>query len=287
MSTPSHTHPLTPSSASEDIYTFGYSPAAIEMLAGRTAQEQARFFLPYVRPGMHLLDCGCGPGSITIGLAAAVAPGEVVGVDLEPSQVTLAQARAAACGVANVRVVLGDIRAIPVPEATFDAAFGHTIVMSFRDPIPALREVYRVVKPGGVVGFRELDFSGRLYEPPEAAWQEFWDLYARVVQHNGGSVQVGKRLGGLLRRAGFDRITMSASYQCAGTPEQRRLVSEVTARLCEEAAFMEQAVALGWAQPGARQRLSAALRAEGERDEGFFAAAFCEVVGWKGGRTTP
>jgi ubiquinone/menaquinone biosynthesis C-methylase UbiE len=286
MCNPDHTPPLAPSTASEDIYTFGYSPAAIQMLAGRTAEEQARFFLPHVRPGMSLLDCGCGPGSITVGLAAAVAPGEVVGVDLEPSQVALAQAHAAVRGVANVRIVLGDIRALPVPEAIFDAVFGHTIVMSFPDPIPALREVYRVVKPGGVVGFRELDFSGRLYEPPEAAWQEFWELYARVVQHNGGSVQVGKRLGGLLRRAGFDRITMSASYQCVGTPEQRRLVSEVTARLCEEAAFMEQAVGLGWVEPDARQRLSAALRAEGDRADGFFAAAFCEVVGWKGGRTT-
>ncbi len=286
MHTPGHRLPRAPSSASKDIYTFGYSPAAIQMLAGRTAEEQARFFLPYVRPGMRVLDCGCGPGSITVGLAAAVAPGEVVGVDLEPSQVAMAQAQAAARGLATVRFVLGDIRALPFPEATFDAAFGHTIGMSFRDPIPALREVHRTVKPGGVVGFRELDFSGNLYEPPESAWQEFWDLYARVVQHNGGSVRVGKRLAGLLRHAGFERITMSASYQCVGTPEQRRLVSEVTAGLCEEAAFMEQAVALGWVEPGARGRLSAALRAEGERIDGFFAAAFCEVIGWKAGAAT-
>jgi ubiquinone/menaquinone biosynthesis C-methylase UbiE len=96
-----------------------------------------------------------------------------------------------------------DIRGLSFPEATFDAVFGHSIVMPVRDPIPALREVCRVVKPGGVGGFRELDCSGSLYEPPAFAWQEFWELYARVVEHNGGSVQVGKRLGSLLRRAGL------------------------------------------------------------------------------------
>jgi hypothetical protein len=48
----------TPSTASEDIYTFGYSPTAIQMLKGRTEEEQASFFLPDVRPGMYVLDCG-------------------------------------------------------------------------------------------------------------------------------------------------------------------------------------------------------------------------------------
>jgi hypothetical protein len=47
-----------PSTASKDIYSFGYSPTAIQMLKGHTAEEQANFFLPYVRPGMHVLDCG-------------------------------------------------------------------------------------------------------------------------------------------------------------------------------------------------------------------------------------
>jgi hypothetical protein len=46
-----------PSIAAEDIYTFGDSPTGMQMLKGRTAQEQASFFLPYVRPGMCALDC--------------------------------------------------------------------------------------------------------------------------------------------------------------------------------------------------------------------------------------
>lgn len=236
---------------------------------------------------MRVLDCGCGPGSITVGLAQAVAPGEAVGVDVEPSQIALARTHAAERGMANVRFETGNVYALPFPDATFDAAFGHTIVMQFRDPVKALAEVYRVVKPGGVVGFREPDFDGNLCEPPEAAWQQFWELFARVLQHNGGNARVGKRLGGLLRLAGFSRIALSPAYfMIVGTPEQRRVMSELTARFCEEVTFIEQARELGWADQGARGRLSAALRAEGARPDGFFAVALCEVVGWKEGPAT-
>ena len=144
--------------------------------------------------------------------------------------------------MANARFETGNVSALPFPDATFDAAFGHTIVMQFRDPVQALTEVYRVVKPGGVVGFREVDFSGNLCEPPDAAWQEFWELFARVLQHNGGNARVGKRLGGLLRLAGFGRIAMSPAYiMTGGTPGQRRGLSEVTARFCKEVACIEQA----------------------------------------------
>ncbi len=65
-------------------YTIGHQPGALDLMRVRTAERFAAQLLPHLRPGMRLLDCGCGPGSITVGLASVVAPGEVVGVDLEP-----------------------------------------------------------------------------------------------------------------------------------------------------------------------------------------------------------
>jgi ubiquinone/menaquinone biosynthesis C-methylase UbiE len=99
MSTPSDKH----------LYTFGYSPTAVQLLARRTAARIAGFFLPYLRAGMHVLDCGCGPGSITIGLAEVVAPGEVVGIDIEPSQITFARTHAAQQGRTNIRFEVGNV----------------------------------------------------------------------------------------------------------------------------------------------------------------------------------
>ena len=57
------------SGTNENTYTCGYSSAAMQIMASRTAEVHARFLLDYLRPGMRLLDCGCGPGSITVGLA--------------------------------------------------------------------------------------------------------------------------------------------------------------------------------------------------------------------------
>src|SRR5216684_404008 len=78
-----------------EVYTHGYGVWAREWMSQRRAGEAADFFLPHLRPGMRVLDCGCGPGSITVDLATAVAPGEVIGIDIEQSQLDTARALAA------------------------------------------------------------------------------------------------------------------------------------------------------------------------------------------------
>jgi len=59
-----------------ESYSQSGNPVFEEIMARRTAAKEAAFLLPYLRPGMRVLDVGCGPGSITLGLAEAIAPGE-------------------------------------------------------------------------------------------------------------------------------------------------------------------------------------------------------------------
>jgi ubiquinone/menaquinone biosynthesis C-methylase UbiE len=274
------------STTGERVYTLGYSPTATQMMAARTARTSATFFLPHLRTGMHVLDCGCGPGSITLGIAEVVSPGTVVGVDIEASQIEQARAHATARGISNVSFHACDVRHLPFADASFDAVFGHAILMQFTDPVPVLKQVQRVLKPGGVIAFREPAFDGNLYEPPSGARQEYLALFMRVLEHNGANPRIGQRLGALLHRAGFARVTMSASYEATETPEAKRLAYEQYARLCDGATWVEQAIGLGWLSTEARGRLSAALRAEGMSPEAFSAVAYGEVVGWKGDGST-
>src|SRR5207302_57957 len=102
-----------------EAYTQRDNPAFDAAMTARTAAREAAFFLPHLRSGMRLLDIGCGPGSITLGLAEVVAPGEVVGIDLRPEAVEQSRAAAAQRGIANVRFEVGSAYDLPFPDGSF------------------------------------------------------------------------------------------------------------------------------------------------------------------------
>ena len=79
-------------------YTMGYSEEFRQLLDRRSAESHAAHLLPLLEPGMRVLDFGCGPGTISVGLASAVNPGELHGLDMEESQIDLARAAARAGG---------------------------------------------------------------------------------------------------------------------------------------------------------------------------------------------
>ena len=80
----------------DHTYTMGYSEEFQQLLRRRSADTHAAYLLPHLRPGMRLLDFGCGPGFISVGLARAVEPGELHGVDVEESQIDMARSAARA-----------------------------------------------------------------------------------------------------------------------------------------------------------------------------------------------
>ena len=92
-----HTTSQSPDSHSDqsEVYSHADSAAATGLFARRTALSQAAFFLPHLRPGMSLVDCGCGPGTITVNLAEIVVPDQVVGIDIDAGAIESAQALAA------------------------------------------------------------------------------------------------------------------------------------------------------------------------------------------------
>ena len=92
-----------------ESYTHGYSDRVGKDFTRRTAAECAAFFLPHLKRGANLLDCGIGPGTITVGLAETVAPGHVVGIDIEPIQIKRAEAYAAEFGITNIRFQVGSV----------------------------------------------------------------------------------------------------------------------------------------------------------------------------------
>jgi SAM-dependent methyltransferase len=263
-----------------ETYTHSYDDRFVNAIGQRTAARDLAFLLPHLRPGMRVLDCGCGPGSITADVAAQVAPGEVVGVDREASQVEIARRRAAERGLTNARFETGSVYDLPFPDASFDAAYAHTVVQHVREPLRALREIRRVLKPGGLVGIRDDDWGSCLWEPRDALVEQALSIWLKVWQHDGGDPYYARHQRRLLGEAGFARPEGAATARSYGSLEMTRRLARIFVTLFEQPAFVRTVVAQGWADEAALAAMRAALRAWGERADAYYAIVFPEAIGW-------
>ena len=266
----------------QERYTTGYSTAAVERYTRRTADQDASFFIPHLNHGMSLLDCGCGPGTITVGLAAVVSPGQVVGIDIEDSQIERAQAHAAQQGITNVRFEVGNIYKLPFPDDSFDAVLAHAVLNYLSEPLRALQEMYRVLRPGGIAGVRASDIGGDIFEPnDDPIIGRSREFAARLIQQNGGNPHTGRRLRGLLGAAGFQRVQAWASYDCFGTPELVRYWGERQVGSFTQPPISAQLIELGWANQAELEDIAAYWRSWGERSDAFGARCYGHAIGWK------
>lgn len=265
-----------------ESYCAARSRAAPRHLANRTAEQHAAFLFPHLRPGMDLLDCGCGPGSITLGLARRVAPGRVVGIDKDAIQIEMANARLADEQVPNLRFETADIYELPFPDASFDAVYSNAVLVYLHDPLAALRELHRVLKPGGVIGIRNPAADGRLFTSDDPLLHHFWQIFRELNKDKGGIPGLGKQQRALLRQAGFVNPQATATYDCYGTVEATRYWGGFFAEFLREEAVIQQFVDQGLAERPELERMSQAWLAWGEQLDVIFMEAFCEAVGWKG-----
>jgi SAM-dependent methyltransferase len=260
------------------VYTQRDNPAFAAEMAANTADREAAFFLPYLRPGMQVLDVGSGPGSITLGLAGVVAPGVVFGIDIDPAQVEQARALAGERGVTNVRFQVADLYRLPFPDGSFDAAFARTVVHGLREPVRALAELRRVLRPGGVVGLKDLDQGTHIMAPNTPLLEQWHALLLRVRQHNGGDPFTGRRHRGHLLAAGFARAEATASVRSAGSLEEthRRAVYFKAQLLGIARTGLEE----GWIDQAAVDAMRGAIDAWAERPDAFSVLTYCEAIGW-------
>src|ERR1700722_8777283 len=132
-------------------YTHGHHESVLRSHTSRTAENSAGYLLPRLHPGLSLLDVGCGPGTITLDLGRIVAPGRVIGLDASDEVVTQARALGAESDAPNARFEVGDLFALKYDDATFDVVHAHQVLQHLVDPVAALAELRRVLRPGGVL----------------------------------------------------------------------------------------------------------------------------------------
>ncbi len=220
-----------PSSAATDAaspYAMGYTEEFLGMLKRRNAARVASHFLPHLQPGMKVLDFGCGPGSISIGLADAVAPaGTLHGVDLEASQIDMATAAAKAGGHGNATFRVASVTDLPFDDATFDAAHGHAVLMHVPERDAALAELMRVLKPGGILSSRDMVCASNFFSPdPDGHLTRATTVFMKLLAANGGDPNLGRRLKGVLMAAGFSDVEATASFEPFANDDDRAFLAD-------------------------------------------------------------
>ena len=258
----------------------GVTPGITQQLVARTASKEGAFLLPHLRPGMTLLDCGCGHGTITTGLAEVVAPGRVVGIDMEEERIVAAKKHAAERGVNNVDFKVASVYQLPFPDDFFDGAFEHSVLTHLKDPLLAGQEIRRVLKQRGVFGARDSTFSS-IYANFNPVLEHSVELLHSWYAHRGTDLQFAKSLRGLLGRSGFCRVEASASCDSFGTPVAVKRWAEVIVGILQQADFVKFVIESGWADRETLDRIKVAWKVWGEHPDSFHAEIKCEAVGWK------
>jgi len=201
-------------------YTMGYGEEFLQVLRRRSAETHAADLLSRLRPGMSVLDVGCGTGTISVGLADAVAPGKLRGIDVEASQIEIARAAAKAGGHGNATFETGDVTSLRFEDDSFDVVHCHAVLMHIPDTQKALAEIGRVLKPGGTLAARDLITASSFIEPV-TGMDSAWDVFAKLLAANQGHPQLGKEIKRILIAAGFDDVEANASFETFQSPEER------------------------------------------------------------------
>lgn len=258
-------------------YTHGHAESVLASHRRRTAEGSAAFLLPHLRPGQDLLDVGCGPGSITVGLAARTAPGRALGVDAVAAPLAEARAAADAAGVAlDLRVA--DVMALPLPDDSVDVVHAHQVLQHLQDPVGALREMARVCRPGGLVAVRDADYAAMTWWPRVPALDRWLQVYRATAHGHGAEPDAGRRLVGWAQRAGLVDLVPSAGAWCFATPEDRAWWGGTWAERALRSDVAVHAVRQGHVDEAGLREIADGFRAWAEAPDAWWAVLHGELL---------
>lgn len=261
-----------------NVYIHGHHESVLRSHRWRTAQNSAAYLLPHLKPGMSLLDVGCGPGTLTVDLAARVAPGQITAVEISDEVLQLARTEARTNGRRNIDFVVGDVHQLDFPDATFDVVHAHQVLQHVSDPVRALREMRRVCRPGGIVAVRDSDYAGFTWYPNIPELADWLSLYQKAARANGGEPDAGRRLLTWARAAGFADITPTASVWCFATPEDRHWWGGLWAERVLRSDLAGQLMTSGGAAEDDLARIAAGWREWADSPDGWFVVLHGEIL---------
>lgn len=216
------------------------------LVNSRSATVYADFLLPHLDGESHLLDLGCGDGAISIGLAAVA--GTVTAVDASPGEYADAVVYAGEVGIDNLTFAEGDATQLGFNDEAFDACFCHSMLEAVPAPADVLRELWRVLRPGGVLGVASTEYDGLILAGPQVDLLRRSNSIREALWLRWGSNPfLGRELRRLLSEAGFDEVEATSKAFSYGTSELVREFARGRAEECRDEEYVAEAVEAGLA----------------------------------------
>jgi SAM-dependent methyltransferase len=262
----------------EETYLHGHHDSVLRSHRWRTAENSAGYLLPRLQDADRVLDVGCGPGTITVDLAARVPRGEVIGIDAAGDVLEAARQEANRQGRPNVRFDACDVYHLAFGDGAFDVVHAHQVLQHLADPVAALAEMRRVCRPGGLVAARDSDYGGMLWFPDDPELSEWRALYEDVGRAVGGEPDAGRRMLSWALAAGFANVEPSASAWCYAAPADRTWWGSLWSERLTESPFGDRAVEHGLATRQDLERLAAAWLRWAASDDGWFLIPHGEIL---------
>lgn len=268
---------------SEKKRAHGVTPGLREDYLLRRVDRQAAFLLPYIKSGMNIIDMGCGPGTITIGLAQAASPGLVTGIDHDPVHIEEAMRLASEKNINNVLFLEGNVLSLPFEDKSFDGAFENNVFTHLSEKsVQCADEVFRILKTGGFFGARDADSDSVVWGNVSEPIKKLDSLFKLWHKSRGSNITIGKQLPSVLREAGFTEIIKSVSADTKGTPEEVHSHAKITLSLLD-GPFGEDVIKNGWADKVTLEEIKETIKEWKGNPDSFFSNVHVEVIGWKGG----
>jgi ubiquinone/menaquinone biosynthesis C-methylase UbiE len=204
---------------------------------GTDPDEQARLaalgeltdaaFVDFVQLNAHdrVLDVGSGLGNLARRVAQRVPQGKVWGIERSAEQL----ARARCDDLPNLLFQQADAHAIPFDDGVFDIVYCRYLLEHVTEPVRVLREMHRILKPGGRAFVQENNILINTFDPDCPRFDHVWRQFAQLQTLLGGDASIGKKLFRLFREAGFARVELSIQSEVHhhGTPAFRPWVENL------------------------------------------------------------
>lgn len=189
-------------------YVFPSTEAEAQRLElqGSRLYGGASFLEPFLaRNPRAVLDVGCGSGYFTRHVADALPSATVTGLDIDEPRLASARSRA---GDRTIHFELGDMASMPFPGDSFDLVFSRFALVHAQDPAAAVREMARVLKPGGTLVAYDMVHEGIWFVPDRPAFAEALRGVVRVLRERGAEPNQGLLLATWMQHVGLSEISV-------------------------------------------------------------------------------